>query len=194
MYPMLAESWLDVPPVQPVHFTGEEFPADQLRRLLNKHLPNVATSIEVQTSFSAAAHPLVEMSSKAKADILIIGTHQRHGLARLLEGSVTRGVLRESGTNLLCIPLTSSAEVAPKQAKPMALPTKPASPTLLPAVRRQLWRLKNLPFEAAFRLKSSTSLKMLFPGLVYLKPSSRTSTQVQKPDCATFATLSTPGD
>jgi nucleotide-binding universal stress UspA family protein len=40
----------------------------------------------------------------------VIGTHQRAGLARLWLGSVSRGVLRNASTNVVCVPRSEAIE------------------------------------------------------------------------------------
>ncbi|MDP2319816.1 MAG: universal stress protein [Acidobacteriota bacterium] len=55
---------------------------------------------------------LVAMAAAARADLVVVGTHQRHGLARLWSGSVSRGVLSEAPVAVAVVPVvaTSSRE------------------------------------------------------------------------------------
>ena len=39
---------------------------------------------------------LFEMASRQKVDLIVVGTHQRHGLGRVLLGSVSRAVLHHA--------------------------------------------------------------------------------------------------
>jgi len=41
---------------------------------------------------------------EADADLVVVGTHQRAGVARLWQGSVSRGVLHTASTNVVCVP------------------------------------------------------------------------------------------
>ena len=47
---------------------------------------------------------LALLAAEAKADLLVVGTHQRAGSARLWQGSVSRGVLHHSTCNVACVP------------------------------------------------------------------------------------------
>jgi nucleotide-binding universal stress UspA family protein len=48
---------------------------------------------------------LIEIAGTEKADVIVIGTNQRRGLARL--GSVSRGVLHHAGSNVACVPIAA---------------------------------------------------------------------------------------
>lgn len=43
-------------------------------------------------------------ASQMNADLLVVGTHQRAGVARLWQGSVSRGVLHGASCNVVCVP------------------------------------------------------------------------------------------
>ena len=43
-------------------------------------------------------------SAEADVDLLVVGTHQRSGLARFLRGSVAGGVLDQALCNVVCVP------------------------------------------------------------------------------------------
>ncbi len=89
----------------------QTFPEDEkhlkhrIQYLVDKYLKNTTAEIKVETGFYSPAHYLVEMAKHEDADMVVVGTHQRSGMTRLLEGSVSRGVLRESMTSVLCVPL-----------------------------------------------------------------------------------------
>lgn len=53
-----------------------------------------------------AGTALAEVAALEKPDIIVVGTHQRHGMKRLWLGSVSRKVLREAATNVAVVPLT----------------------------------------------------------------------------------------
>jgi nucleotide-binding universal stress UspA family protein len=52
---------------------------------------------------------LAMLAAEAKADLLVVGTHQRAGSARLWQGSVSRGVLHHASCNVACVPRTGAA-------------------------------------------------------------------------------------
>lgn len=65
----------------------------------------VRVRVEKQWGYSDAH--LIQTAAAEKADLLVVGTHSRHGLARLGHHSVSRGVLHYAPTNVACIPSRS---------------------------------------------------------------------------------------
>ena len=49
---------------------------------------------------------LIEIAADEKADVIVVGTNQRRGLARL--GSVSRAVLNHAPLNVACIPIAAA--------------------------------------------------------------------------------------
>jgi len=47
---------------------------------------------------------LIELAREANADLIVVGTHQWHGLSRLRHASVSRRVLHEAKMNVACVP------------------------------------------------------------------------------------------
>jgi nucleotide-binding universal stress UspA family protein len=56
---------------------------------------------------------LVDLARAAQADLLVVGTHQRHGLERWTKGSVSRGVLRHAPMSVACVPTSAVPAPAP---------------------------------------------------------------------------------
>lgn len=56
--------------------------------------------------------PLAEMAVEAQADLIVVGTHQRHGLDRLRNGSVSRGILRYAPMSVACVPTPAAEPMA----------------------------------------------------------------------------------
>jgi nucleotide-binding universal stress UspA family protein len=52
---------------------------------------------------------LIEIATDEKADVIVVGTNQRRGLARL--GSVSRAVLHHAPLNVACIPIAAAEPV-----------------------------------------------------------------------------------
>jgi len=52
---------------------------------------------------------LTLLAQKHDMDLLVVGTHHRSGIARLWQGSVSRGVLHTAGMNVACIPPATTA-------------------------------------------------------------------------------------
>ena len=73
--------------------------------------------VRVETTLGRASSHLVEMARAESADVLVVGTHQRHGARRLWHGSVSRAVLHEAPMSVACIP---SSRVVPREAGQVA--------------------------------------------------------------------------
>jgi nucleotide-binding universal stress UspA family protein len=56
------------------------------------------------------ADPLFFVASEGGAALIVIGAHQRHGLARAWHGSVAHSVLHGASTNVLVVPLHGTEE------------------------------------------------------------------------------------
>ena len=54
----------------------------------------------VQLGWWGAEVGLVEMATEAQADLIVVGTHQRHGLSRLWQTSRSRGILHFAPMNV----------------------------------------------------------------------------------------------
>lgn len=86
------------------------YPA-QVEKLLKRDLQEKGEQIlgKAKLRFHVAAGlgrpdpQLIEIAVSQKADVIIVGTNQRRGLARL--GSVSRGVLHHAPLNVVCVPL-----------------------------------------------------------------------------------------
>ena len=66
----------------------------------------------VRANSGRADAPLLEMAAEAQADLIVIGTHQWHGLSRLRHGSVSRAILRHAPMSVACVPTPAAAPVA----------------------------------------------------------------------------------
>lgn len=66
--------------------------------------PSVPTSFVVKPGWGRVDSHLTQLAESVKADLLVVGTHQRAGIARLWQGSVSRGVLHGAAMNVACVP------------------------------------------------------------------------------------------
>ncbi|HKO51416.1 MAG TPA: universal stress protein [Polyangiaceae bacterium] len=70
---------------------------------------------EGQVSFSVSAcwgrfdEQLAQLAQEEKADLLVVGSHQRAWSARIWQGSISRGVVHRSSCNVACVPRPASA-------------------------------------------------------------------------------------
>jgi len=53
---------------------------------------------------------LTLLAAESKVDLIVVGTHQRAGAARLWQESVSRGVLHRASTNVACVPRGKAEE------------------------------------------------------------------------------------
>lgn len=58
---------------------------------------------------------LAELAQQGRADLLVVGTHQRSFTARAFQGSVSRGALHEFSGNVVCVPAAAAAFAAKVQ-------------------------------------------------------------------------------
>ncbi|MGZ3420320.1 MAG: universal stress protein [Polyangiales bacterium] len=75
--------------------------ADALLRLQEK-LPNDA---EIQLEHGEAAISIVAVAERKEAELIVVGTHSRSGLARFVTGSVASSVVRRAPCSVLVVPL-----------------------------------------------------------------------------------------
>ena len=68
-----------------------------------------ATGIQFLLRYGAnlASHEILEAAVETHSDLIVLGTHSRRGLKRLLLGSVTERVLRDSAIDVLVLPSNS---------------------------------------------------------------------------------------
>lgn len=67
-------------------------------------------SFVVRAGWGRVGSHLTQLADEATADLIVTGTHQRAGLARLWQGSVSRGVLHEASMSVACVPPGSVVE------------------------------------------------------------------------------------
>jgi nucleotide-binding universal stress UspA family protein len=78
---------------------AEEYLAAVIRRLADKGIKRV----EPHVWYGPAAAAIVEAASAQKADLIVMCTHGRSGLGRLVLGSVAESVLRGTTTPILIV-------------------------------------------------------------------------------------------
>jgi nucleotide-binding universal stress UspA family protein len=93
----------------------------QLRELAEKHAPDaVQPELIVEEGFVADA--ILGFAANQKADLIVMGTHGRRGLDRLVIGSVTERVLRKSPQPVLAVRKPGQDFVSPgPQQNPVSL-------------------------------------------------------------------------
>lgn len=102
----------------PTSFTEHD---PEVQRVLERDLREKAIAVlgeasvamEVRASWGRVDIPLVDMARAAQADLLVVGTHQRRGVERWTEGSVSRGVLRHAPMSVACVPAAAAPATGP---------------------------------------------------------------------------------
>ncbi len=99
---------------------AEEYLAAAARRLKDRGAKNVETHVW----YGPAAAAIVEAAQVQKVDLIVMSTHGRSGIGRLILGSVAESVLRGTRTPILVV-RADSAPVEPQRgAKPAKEPTR----------------------------------------------------------------------
>jgi len=83
----------------------EDFEEVARARLLQVTPPDPRIRVERKLLLGDAAHEIVELARNSKSDLIVMGTHGRTGLGRLLMGSVAEIVLRRSHCPVLTVKL-----------------------------------------------------------------------------------------
>jgi nucleotide-binding universal stress UspA family protein len=84
-----------------------------LKKRIATFLPKQKVTAIVEPGWGTPEGYLFEMASRQNVDLIVVGTHQRRGLGRVLLGSVSRAVLHHATVPVAVVPPASDA--APKQ-------------------------------------------------------------------------------
>ena len=98
-----------------IHFSPDQISylaREELKRFAEKEIPNVR--VERQVRAGMPWEQILLEAKEIKADLLVLGTHGRSGLERLLLGSVTSDVLREASCSVLVVPPDAAVEASPE--------------------------------------------------------------------------------
>src|SRR5580765_4578313 len=91
---------------------AEEYLAAVARRFADKGIGRVETHVW----YGPAAAAIVEGAASQKADLIVMSTHGRSGIGRLVLGSVTESVLRGTLTPILLLRVPGAPVETPKGA------------------------------------------------------------------------------
>ena len=75
-----------------------------LKNRVARFLPKQEVTVIVEPGWGTPEGYLFEMASRQKVDLIVVGTHQRHGLGRILLGSVSRAVLHHAKVAVAVVP------------------------------------------------------------------------------------------
>ena len=80
-----------------------------LKKRIERFLPKQKVTVIVEPGWGTPKGYLFEMASRQKVDLLVVGTHQRQGLGRVLLGSVSRAVLHHAKMSVAVVPPAETA-------------------------------------------------------------------------------------
>jgi nucleotide-binding universal stress UspA family protein len=97
----------------------ESFRDEVLAQLRTLRPDEPAVQTEYETREGDAVHEIVQFAADRACDLIVLGTHGRTGLRRLLMGSVAEGVLRRAGCPVLTVktPLPTAHPAAAQEAQ-----------------------------------------------------------------------------
>ena len=87
-----------------MYFAQPEYPNPEIRRMLDDVVPtDKNVRYEHRLVMGSAADDIVRIAEEEEADLIVIGTHGRTGLKRVLMGSVAECVMRLAKCPVLTI-------------------------------------------------------------------------------------------
>ncbi len=81
----------------------------QLEKLAAAHLEGRGAQYEIETRSGEATEGILAHAREIKADLLVLATHGRRGLAHFIIGSVAERVIRDSAQPVLVVKPNQSA-------------------------------------------------------------------------------------
>lgn len=79
-----------------------------LRKKVRDQLGDDAVPMIVRPNFGDAGPAVVEIAAGKKAQLIAVGAHQRRGIHRFAQFSVSREILHQSAANVVCVPVTAN--------------------------------------------------------------------------------------
>ncbi len=84
-----------------------------------------APRVRVASGWGRVAEHLLDLAAEENTDLLVIGTHRRTGIDRMLHGSVSLGIVGHARRNVLTVPRSeapNNAKVAPLNVRRVLVP------------------------------------------------------------------------
>ena len=114
-------------PAVPIYGNGVVIPPPQnslepLRARLHRLLPrDPKVRVEHRLAEGDAATEILRLAQEAQADVIVMGTHGRRGLARMLMGSVAEKVVRKALCPVVTVKLPAPQSPPPGESTPEAV-------------------------------------------------------------------------
>ena len=86
-----------------------------LKKRIARFLPKQKVTAIVEPGWGTPEGYLFEMASRRNVDLIVVGTHQRQGLGRVLLGSVSRAVLHHAKVSVAVVPPAETAYLEHEQ-------------------------------------------------------------------------------
>ena len=98
----------------PIHRRPSPLLEEVLSRELKKRAAKLDWCRNVEThtvfTFTRPVSRIVATAENQRADLIVVGMHQRHGLSRIWHESISQGVLHATSANVLCVPYAESVK------------------------------------------------------------------------------------
>lgn len=91
----------------------DQVQARSFRQRVRAVLGTRGVRVRIEKGWGRSDAHLIEVARKQRADLIVVGTHQRHGLGRVGHPSVSRGVLHYAPMNVACVPSCTALEWHP---------------------------------------------------------------------------------
>ena len=78
-----------------------------LHKKIRDQIGDDSVEVIVRPYFGDPGPCILEIAAEKKAQLIAVGAHQRHGIHRLGQFSVSREVLHQSAMNVICVPITA---------------------------------------------------------------------------------------
>lgn len=79
----------------------------ELRRKVRDQIDDDSVELLVRANFGDPGPAIVDLAAARKVQVIAIGAHQRRGIHRLGQFSVSRDVLHQAAVNVVCVPVTA---------------------------------------------------------------------------------------
>ncbi len=88
----------------------DQVQARGFRRRIRAVLGASRVRVRLEKGWDRSDAHLIEVAREERADLIVVGTHQRHGLGRISHHSVSRGVLHYAPMSVACVPVSAAVE------------------------------------------------------------------------------------
>ena len=90
----------------------QSFLERDLRERVAMHVPVENLALSVQPAWGRTDAHLLQIARAQNSDLVVVGTHGRHGVGRLRFGSVSRGILHHAPVSVAVVPAASGTSRA----------------------------------------------------------------------------------